>query len=60
MSQWSRERQRMAGSSEDSFPKKEHSLEVTVQQEKMDRDQSDMWEKGEKMGTISQRLERNG
>lgn len=42
----------MADSSEDSFPKKEHSLEMTVQQEKMDRDQSDMWEKGEKIGTI--------
>lgn len=40
----------MANSSEDSFP--EHSSEMTVQQEKMDRDQSDMWEKREKMGTI--------
>lgn len=52
MSQWSRERRRRADSSDGSFPKKEHSLEMTVQQEKMDRDQSDMWEEGEKMGAI--------
>lgn len=60
MSQWSRERRRTADSSQDSFPEKDHSLEVTVQQGKMDRDHSDMWEKREKMGTILQRLERNG